>query len=355
MVPRDRSRRQVLKSGTALATLGVVGSLSGCFGLFESEDSVRDQNSPARQIPSEAGALLSVNFDSIRTDDGLISGANTVLERKHEQDDSLPASVSAALDGIEERYMLDPRAMNRTIGFVGSDIHTAFGDSPPENPFWGVLGYTDWESAAMVTSFKEVSRREVTESTYSGVTVYDNELEKMAALGDGRVVIGSEPAVRAIIDIDQGDTTGIDGQLRRAFDGTSGEYARFASSLDMRALGEQQFGSQVADALPLASIRSIAASVFRDGSERGLRVRAKLSSATDAEQLATTAESFVALARGQGVSTPLLRSYETAIENMETSSTGKKMTLRYRTSPGEFNGQAGQAIADLLAGLAPPK
>jgi hypothetical protein len=344
----------VLKSGTALAALGAVGSLSGCFGLFGNDDgSVIDQNSRARQIPSASGALLSVDFEAVRNDDGLVAGADAVLERRHERDESMPRSVAAALDALDERYMLDPRKMHRTTAFVGEEIYTVFGNEPAETPFWGVLGETDWESDRMVRSFREVSRTETTERTYSGVSLYDNGREVVAPLGDGRVVLGSDAAVRATIDIDQGEGSGVGGQLRRAFDGTNGEYARFGSALDMRALGERLFGSQVADALPLASIQWIGTAAFRDGSQRGLRIRSKLGSATDAEQLATTAESFVALARGQGIS-GALAPYERLIQDIEATSNGKRMTAAYRASPAEFNEQAGNAIADLLVRLTSP-
>lgn len=350
MIPRETSRRQALGG---LAALGAAASLGGCFGLLGGSGSRIDPDSPARDVPGAAGALLAVDFGAILADDEILDGADAALARRRDESGEGPASVTGALDRLEERYRLDPRKMERGVAFVGEEFDAALSGTPAAAPYWGVLGYTDWRREDMVTSFRDVSLGTVTERTHGGTTAYDNGKEWMAPLGDGRVALGSRRAVRDAIDVAEGSAEGATGELRRAFDATAGEYARFALDVDFEALVERRVGEQLADAFPFGSIRYVSGAAFSEGDRRGFDVTAALGSAGDADQLASAVDTFVSITREQGLGGSFLRRYEPTIRNIDAATDGKTVTATYRADADGFGRQAGEAVADLLVAITP--
>jgi hypothetical protein len=343
------TRRELLKTTGGVAGLSVAGGLSGCLGLFGgSGGGSIDEDSTAKDVPNRAGALCHVDFAALLQADELLTATDDALA---ERDTAAPDSVEAALDRLEETYNLDPRGMNGATAFVGEDIVSTPDGVTPRPAYWGVVGYTDWEPAAMRESFRNAAPSRVTESTYDGNTVLQIGGETLSVLGEDKVVFGTRPAVEETIDVAAGNASGVTGELRRAFDTASGGYAQFGVNLDMVALGTQLLGSQAVDAIPFSSIQHSYGSLFDDGSERGVRLVVKLGSATKAEQLAAQIDSFVGIAKAQGVNSRLLSRYEPAIQGIETTTDGKILTATYRVSKASFDDVAAQLLADFLLGI----
>ncbi len=352
MVPP--TRRAVLRSAGGLAGLTAASSLSGCLGLFgNSGSSVIDENSPATDIPQRAGALLHVDFEAILDADGILSSTNAALNASSSRVIDPPGSVIDATDRLEGTYGLDPREMNRATAFVGEDIATTPTAADTTTPYWGVLGESDWGDDAMRESFRNAAPSRVTESTYKGQTIQEIGAETLSVIGDGTVVLGSKTAVQDTLDVANGEGNGVSGELRRIFDSADGEYAQFGINLDMGALASATLGSRAVDAIPFTSMQHIYGSLFDDGDEQGLRVVTKMGSATKAEQLAAQVDSFVGIARAQGIEGPLLGHYESTIREIETESDGKTMTTTYRAPQSGFDRLAGKLLADLLVGIRP--
>jgi hypothetical protein len=59
-------------------------------------------------------------------------------------------------------------------------------------------------------------------------------------------------------------------------------------------------------------------------------------------------DSFVAIARAQGLDSTPLAGYERVVQALETDADGKTMTATYRVSAGEFSSVVGQVLTDLL-------
>ena len=348
MVPP--TRRDVLRSG-GLAGLGVAGGLSGCLGLFGAGGGAGvDPNSVARDVPGRAGALLHVDVETLLSADDLRTAANAVLAARAVRREGAPGDVDTALGNLQRTYNLDPRKLHRATGFVGSSLPETPTESTSHSPYWGVRGYSDWTASAMYASFRDAAPNRVTESTHADTTVLTIGDESLAAFDDGGVILGSREAVEETIDVAQGRQDGLTGDLRRAFDAASGTYGEFALDLDMAAVASRVLGERAVDAIPVASIRHMYGSMFDDGGDRGVRVVTKLGSATDAEQLAAQVDSFVGIARAQGVD-GLLGPFENVVKGVETSTDGKVMTATYRASTGEFNEAAGRLVADFLLGI----
>jgi len=351
MVPP--TRRDVLRAG-GLASLGVAGGLSGCLGLFGGGGGGGvDPNSVAKDVPGRAGALGHVDFETLLSADDLRTAANVVLAAGATRREGAPGDVDTALGELQRTYNLDPRKLHRATGFVGHSIVATSTESASDSPYWGVRGYSDWTPSATYASFRDVAPSRVTESTHAGTTVLTIGTESLAAFDDGGVVLGSRQAVEDAIDVAEGRQDGLTGDLRRAFDAASGTYGEFALDLDMATVAARVLGERAVDAIPVASIQHMYGSMFDDGSERGVRVVTKLGSATDAEQLAAQVDSFVGIARAQGVD-GLLGPYENVISGVETSTDGKVMTATYRASTGAFNEAAGRLVANFLLGIRPP-
>ncbi|MFC7134998.1 MULTISPECIES: hypothetical protein [Salinibaculum] len=345
-----RTRRDVLRATGGLAGLGTAASIAGCgiFGGSGTEGS--DADSPAADVPDRAGALLSVDFQALRETESFVDAANAELGERGGANSQVPPSVTAALDGLAGVYDLDPRQLNRALAFVGRGaVETP--TETPSPPYWGVVGDTDWGREEMLRSFRNAAPARVREATHAGTTVLGIGPEHLAVLGDGKVVLGSETAVRDGVDVANGTEGGVGGRLRSAFDAASGQYVRFGVDLDMAAVAARVLGQQAVDAVPFSAIRYVRGSVFEDGDRRGLRVVTKLGSAGKAEQLSAQVDSFVGIARAQGLDRPALQPYEGVIRGLETTTDGKLMRATYRADDGEFAAVVGHVLASFLVGI----
>lgn len=328
-----RTRRDVLRTaGVVVGVTSGVGT-SGCLGLFGADgQSTVDENSPAENIPDRAGVLFHVDFERLLSTDGPLTG------------------IGQTRAGLRETYGLDPRKMRRATAFAGRDIATTIGESTNE-AYWGVFGETDWRPEATYDSFRTVAPGRVTESTYDGNRILRIGGDSISVLDGGTVVLGSPTAVKETIDVVTGDAGGVTGTLRRAFDGANGEYARFGADFDMVPLASRVLGSRAVDAIPVANVRYAYGGLFDDGDERGFRIVVRLDSATKAEQLSAQVDSFVAIARAQGLDNTPLAGYERVVQALETDTDGKTMTTTYRVPTGEFDGVVGRVLTDLLLDL----
>ncbi len=298
MGSRNRSRRDVLKTGAAVASVGVLGSLSGCSSLLESDSETADGESGAdgasADIPARSNIVMSMSFDAVLEDQAVRSAVNSALSEQASGDSMVPTSVSEALGMVEEEAGVDPRNLNDIVLFGESE-----NEDGEDSDYVGWLAYTDW-SQAELTGLIEESRSDndtVTTEEYGGTTVYvndgmDDTTERVAVLGDGTVVLGRAGATEDVVDIRNGDGEAISGDIRSAWDAASGDYARIAMDITPEDLPDGQ--AEVA-APTVRNIEYVYGSVYADGDKRGVQFNLETGSEQDAQDVKTFIDGQMAL------------------------------------------------------------
>lgn len=308
MGSRNRSRRSVLKTGAALASVGVVGSLSGCSGMLSDDGDTADGDSgadgAAGDIPARSSVAMSMSFDAVLEDQAVRGAVNNALSSQSDSASMLPSSVSEAFGMVEEESGVDPRKLNDVVLFGESS------DDGDESEYVGWLVYTDWSQAELQSYLDEKrastpdgetasggSYGDVTTEEYGGTTVYVNEdmddsTERMAILSDGTVVLGRAGATNDVIDIRNGDGDAISGELLSAWEAASGEYATIAMDITPEDLPD---GQAEAAAPTVRNIEYVYGSVYADGDKRGVRFNLETGSEQDAEDVKAFLDGQMAL------------------------------------------------------------
>lgn len=291
MSSRDRSRRDVLKTGATLASIGIASSLSGCSGLLEGDSDTADGGSgadgAAADIPAQSNVVMSMSFDAVLEDQAVRGAVNSALSEQSDSSSMLPASISDAFEKVEQEAGVDPRKLNDIVLFG----ETESGDGSSDYVGW--LAYTDWSQAELTSLIEEAQTDSDTVSTeeYEGTTVYvnddmDDSTERVAILGDGTVVLGRAGATEDVIDIRNGNGDAISGEILSAWEATSGEYASFAIDITPEDLPD---GQAEAAAPTVRNIKYAYGSVYADGDKRGVRFNLE----TDSEQDASDVKTFI--------------------------------------------------------------
>ena len=296
MGSRELSRRNVLKTGATLASVGVVGSLSGCSGLLGSDSTETEggesASGPAADIPARANVAMSMSFDALLNDDAIRGAVNSALERQATEDSMLPSSVDEAFDMAEQQAGVDPEKLNEVVLFGESTD-----DSGEDSDYVGWLTYTDWSQEQLQTLIEEESEGDMTTEGYNGTTVYvtedeDESMERVAVLSDGTIVLGRAGATNDVIDTRNGDGEAISGDLLSAWNATSGDYATVAMDITPEDLPD---GQAEAAAPTVRNIKYAYGSVYADGDVRGIRFNLETGSEQDAEDVKTFIEGQMTL------------------------------------------------------------
>ena len=307
MVSRDRSRRSVLKTGATLATVGVVGSLSGCSDILGDDSDTADGDNASgssADIPARSNVVMSMSFDAVLDDQAVRGAVNSALSEQSSTNPMVPSSVSEALDTVEQEAGVDPRKLNDIVLFGESS------DDGGESEYVGWLVYTDWSQDELQSYLEDLREStpdgdttphgpygDVSTEEYQGTTVYvnddaDSNTERMAILSDGTVVLGRAGATNDVIDLRNGDGDAISDDLQSAWNDASGEYASFAMDITPEDLmGGQGSGVEMAD----LNVKYAYGSVYADGDKRGVRLNIETGSNQDASDLKTVIDGQIAL------------------------------------------------------------
>lgn len=328
MVPRETTRRDVLKSGATLASVAAVGSLSGCSDLMNDDgDSNKEDGdgdtSAAADIPARANLAMSLSVTALLDDQAIRGAVNDALSEQSTEDSMMPSTVSGALDMVEEEEGVDPRKVNEIVLFGETDES----DESGESDYVGWLTYTDWSASEVVGFIEEYSSddSDIETEEYNGTTVYVNDdgvdTERFAVLSDGTVVLGRAGATHDVIDVRAGETDPVSGETRSAWDAASGEYAKFAMDIEPEDLPS---GQAEAAEPTVENIKYVSGSVYADGDVRGAEIKMEAGSEQDASDVETFFEGQLALAEEEAED-PQAKEF---IESTEISTDGTTVTVR---------------------------
>lgn len=322
MDTRERSRRDVLKTGTALASVGILGGLSGCSGLLDDSDTADGDNGGASgtagDIPARANIAMSMSFDAVLNDQAVRGAVNNALSEQSSTNSMVPSSISEAFEQAEQQAGVDPRKLNEIV---------LFGETSPDgsNDYVGWLAYTDWTQDELTTLIEESGVEDMTTEEYNGTTVYvnddaDDTTERMAILGDGTVVLGRSSATEDVIDLRNGNGDSISGDLLSAWNETSGDYASVAMNIESEDLPS---GQAEAAQPTVEDINYAYGSIYADGDMRGVRLNLETDSAQSAEDVKTFIDGQLALAVEEAED-PQGRQF---LEDIETSTSGSTVVI----------------------------
>lgn len=325
----DVDRRSVLKSGAAIASLGLVGSLSGCSSNPLSGDGGNDSGANERinDVPQGSTFALHVDIAGMLSDDVVRERLNELLEEQASQQDG-PESIDDAMSQIESEAGFDPRETSEMLAFGNMESNAA-----------GSILWTEWDRDAVTSALTENG---YSEESYGDTTVYarnssDTDGTRIALLSDSTYGFGTRESVRTIIDTWNGESASVSGDVETAYTAAQGGYLQFGFDVPTEELPEGQSDqeSQI-NVEALQNIQYGYGSVTNGNNGREMIVNMETDSEDAARGVQGLADLGLAGAKQQlrqmtqspGADTEDIEEFQTALDNVETSRNGQTVTVK---------------------------
>lgn len=334
MVRCTRSRRDVLRAAGGLATVGAIGSLSGCSQVT---DAISGGKAPIETVPQDAQYVFEADFVALFEDDSLQDGINDELSSIRDEvgGEEIPQSVEDALDMIEDEANLDPRALTKSI-FSG--LYEESDTDQAAFTFW-----SEWTTDDLLEALEEEGAQ-YEEDSYGDKTTYRQEQQNeespalMAVLEEGVFTVGTEGYVEDVIDTWNGDEDAISGDVRDAYDASTDGHARYAFDV-LEARVPENTGAQFDTSIFTEATYGYG-SISPDGDDRVATLNIEASDADAAEDMNDILAGVLTLAEQQvKASSEEMEDSEdlvTALEATESGVDGTTVSVTHTRPAEEF-------------------
>lgn len=253
--------------------------------------------------------------------------------------------ANTLIDGDNPNYdeeiqaYLDPGDINEVVVFTSVPSYPVVSQNEDIGAAVVSAELTEDEVVSLIEQNATVEAGE-----YSGVPFYtvgsegefgEARTSYMAVLQEGVFSFGQEGPVRSTVDVAQGDTEALSGELREELERVRDGYINFAVEIPKKTPGEsgdgqgQGQGSEPRfDAFQEISV--VSGSYYAEGESVGISANLRAGNAEDAKEMADAVDGFVSLGTlryGESVSAIL--------ENIETETDGPTVTVTYETTVDE--------------------
>ncbi|MEF8854686.1 MAG: hypothetical protein V5A24_04230 [Haloarculaceae archaeon] len=338
------SRRNVLKSTAAIATIGTLAGCGSGGGTTtaggdggDGEDGGGGSDMPSGSagqgqrvsaVPAPANALLYFDFRKFRTDEDLKRLLNSGVE----------STGSAGIEGtLEEEGLADAINPDKIYDMM------IFGEIPENDPMQGATSnggtivWTGLSSDSVIPALKtkaEEEDSEVTEETYNGQTLLLGESMEggFGVVSDGVYAFGPEQVVKNAIDVSAGDAESASGSAVDALATTADAPVRFAADLPTGTFTSGDGGSGGSGPMQYTSeIDVIAGSLFyKNGTNVGFQLSATMTSEDVASEGTQMLEQFKQLYSQQADQMEQgSEELKRMLDNLSISQSGKTVTVSY--------------------------
>lgn len=302
-----------------LATAGCAGGV-----LDSNGNGSASSGAQLDSVPANAEFVGYADLDGMVNDDNLRTLMNTALETQSEESEYYdgPTSVEEMLDEAESTSGLSPSNFHDVtfFGSSGEDVATNAQQS-------GMIVTTDVSEDELVSAIEEEGT-DISEETYGDSTIYTYGFEgqnALAALGDGRFVLGQTAAVESVIDVEAGDEEALGGDLRTAYSNTDDGYVRFAMSVPQDDLPADQYDSQSPMNLSaFNSVEYLSGSFSTSGSDVSMDVNLVTDSSTNGDRMYDLIDGALSLYSGVGG-----EEVQEALDKLSVEQDGETVTVSF--------------------------
>ncbi len=356
------SRRTVLQTSVAALSAAAVGSLAGCLGeTAPSSDGdggattkTYDVDSRLAAVPAGLRRVQYVHVGDVLADPAVRALVDAQFQQQTGSHDDGPTSFEEARKQFDEQ---SPVALSGLHEVVSYNLQP----KPDEDYSYdnGILLWTDWATADVVSGFEQLYGRELTESSYRNTPVYeptDSEdhhypfRQVLGALGDGQYVFGSRRGVEAAIDVAAGHADALSGQLRAAFEETRGP-VQFAMAVPQEQFAKQaesddSHSPSYLNPAVLQHVSHAHGSIYAEDDRRIASLTLVAEDAGTATELRKMVDGALATARQNTADD---ESVHAIVEDARSSQDGKRVTVSVAATVDELESAAGHLASQSTA------
>ena len=309
------------------------------------------ETNPEKLIPEGSNLIARVNVAGLLSSDAVASVVASLSENESD-----PQSLDELLDQAIGATGIDFRRVSRIV---------FFGDVSRDDDFTGIIAKGTFNEVAIVEILGRLEGKPIT-SVYKGRRVYgpdgDTDGPALAFLEGDNLVLGTTEAVRAVIDVQEGDRRRVSGAvpdaladlghglLSLAVEVPSEELLDQLSDLgDIPFLGDSSQGLSAIFG-PLQDLEILGLALAQNGQILILRANLDFSSEDSASSVGKVLEGVLTLASG------LIPDAEVRdlLENLEVGTDGSRLTIRLEVAASEIGGLVG-ALGEAQPQPQPPR
>ncbi len=283
--------------------------LTACGG----ETEISKQVDPERLIPEQANFIAKVQVGDILRDLDLKSFYNRAPKSSDD-----PQSFEDLLD--------------LALGETGVDLQefeTAiiFGDLSREDEFVGAMAKGRFEQATLLTALENSGKVKLVSEVYKGQEIHvgetDDQTLALGFLSDEVLLIGTVPAVHAVIDVHVGDSQPASGQVVDSLEALGEPLFKMAMAVPPDALAklDEEMGDGGFVPIAFEAVRDldlVTLVVDRPGEDLKIAAQLSFTNPDSAAEIGNTLIGFLALAKSfspDKQTQELLKKLEIAVEN----------------------------------------
>ena len=198
--------------------------LAACKGGAE----VSQQVDPERLIPQQANFIAKVQVGQILRDLDLASFYEGAPKGSDDP------------QGFED--LLDLALGESGVDFRELETAIIFGDVSQEDEFFGAMAKGRFEQAKLLAALAEYGEMELVPEFYKGQEIHigltEDQTLALGFLSDEVLLIGTVPAVRAVIDVKVGDSQPASGKVVRSYEALGDPLFKMALAVPPEALAQ---------------------------------------------------------------------------------------------------------------------
>ena len=283
--------------------------LSACGG----ETAVSKQVDPERLIPQQANFIAKVQVGEILRDLDLES----IYDQAPKGSDD-PQSFDDMLDLALGETGVDPRAFETAI---------IFGDVSREDEFVGAMAKGRFEQATLLAALEKHGETELVSEIYKGQEIHvgttNDQTLALGFLSNEVLLIGTVPAVQAVIDVQAGDSQPVSGKVVDSLEALGDPLFKMAMAVPPEALAklDEEMGDGGFVPIAFEAVRDldlVTLVVDRPGEDLKIAAQLSFTNPDSAAEIGNTLIGFLALAKGfapDEQTQELLQKLEIAVED----------------------------------------
>jgi hypothetical protein len=291
-------------------------------------------------VPAEANLIAQVQVSEILQDPDLAT-----LYDQTPKNPGDPQTFQELLAQTQEETGIDFRQFNTAI---------LFGDITRDNEYFGVIAQGPVNQEQFLSAMQEQSEPALTSIDYKGRQIHVGQKEEdtlaLSFLEGNVLVMGSLPAVQAVIDVQEGDQPRVSGKVYDAFVRLGNPLFSMALAAPPEALTELEdslgdgegFGMMPA-MTAFQDLDVVSLVVDKPGSDLKMEAQLEFFTADSADRMGNTLDGFLKLAAGFSSNEESSK----ILEKLQLKVDGTRLTLNFQAPIADLREVASSTEGDL--------
>lgn len=218
-------RRSMNRIGKFLALAVAITVLVAACGDDKESD-------PLKLVPEGSNLIAEVNLVGILASDGPAG----IIESLPRGEGESAFDLDGLLDFFVAETGVDIRQFTRAV---------LFGDVTQDEDHFGVIALGEFDEVSLISGIRSATEDRMVSTEYKGRLLYSSEDDgdsfSFTVLDEGILVLGTEEAVKAVVDVREGDLGGVSGPILDAFGNLGSALVKLEFDVTATDLRDQDF------------------------------------------------------------------------------------------------------------------